>query len=259
MVVDRTLFGNIDKVPKVIERMREFEPEEGYYLAFSGGKDSQTIYHLAKEAGVKFDAHFNLTTVDPPELVYFIKENYPDVEIHRPEVTMWELIPKKLMPPTRMVRYCCEVLKEGGGHGRVVMLGIRWEESTKRSKRRMVEQCFRDKHKTFVNPIIDWTEQDVWNYLNGREISHCVLYDLGWKRIGCIGCPMGNEKQMKYHFERYPKYKQNYIRAFENMLKTRKEKGLTCDWETGEDVMEWWIHGTYKDKHLVPDQTIMFE
>ena len=110
------LFGKTaDKVQIAIERIKHFEPPEGYYLAFSGGKDSQTIYHLAEEAGVRFDAHYNLTTVDPPELVYFILENYPDAIIDKPELTMWQLIIKHLGPPNRWMRYCCRELKEHGG------------------------------------------------------------------------------------------------------------------------------------------------
>ena len=76
-----TLFGKVDKVQKSIERLKAFEPPEGYFLAFSGGKDSQCIYHLAKMAGVKFDAHYSVTTVDPKELVRFIKKEYPDVKL----------------------------------------------------------------------------------------------------------------------------------------------------------------------------------
>lgn len=105
MLLEQTLFGVRDKVEIAKDRLRAFEPEEGYYLAFSGGKDSQCIYHIAKEAGVKFDAHYNLTTVDPPELVHFIKKNYPDVHIDKPEKTMWQLIEKKGLP-TRMKRWC---------------------------------------------------------------------------------------------------------------------------------------------------------
>ena len=130
--MEETLFGVYDKVETAIQRLRAFEPPEGYYLAFSGGKDSQCIYHLCKEAGVKFDAHYSLTTVDPPEAVYFIREHYPDVIVDRPGITMWQLIVKKGMPPTRKVRYCCDELKEGGGRGRIAVTGVRWEESTKR-------------------------------------------------------------------------------------------------------------------------------
>ena len=121
----KMLFEDMDPVKRAVDRLREYEPPEGYYLAFSGGKDSQCVYHLAVEAGVKFDAHYNVTTVDPPPLLQFIKKNYPDVKFEIPEKTMWELIPLKRMPPTRMVRWCCDHLKERGGSGRAVVTGIR--------------------------------------------------------------------------------------------------------------------------------------
>ncbi|WP_207642629.1 phosphoadenosine phosphosulfate reductase family protein [Ruminiclostridium josui] len=139
MLVEQTLFGVRDKVKIAIDRLQAFEPPEGYYLAFSGGKDSQCIYHLAKEAGVKFDAHYHLTTVDPPELIYFIKEYYPDVITDKPETTMWNLIKKRGLP-TRQKRFCCQVLKEGGGEGRIVVTGVRWAESTSRKNNRGVTE-----------------------------------------------------------------------------------------------------------------------
>lgn len=136
-----TMDGRIrDNVEAAIDILRNFEPKEGYYLAFSGGKDSQCVYHLAKMAGVKFDAHYAVTSVDPPELVRFIKTHYPDVEIKIPHdadgkpITMWNLIPKKRMPPTRIVRYCCESLKESNGKYRVTLTGVRRAESVNRSK-----------------------------------------------------------------------------------------------------------------------------
>ena len=104
-----------DKIQAAINRIKYFEPPEGYYVAFSGGKDSIVVLDLVKRSGVKYDAHYNLTTVDPPELVYFIRENYPDVIIDKPELTMWKLIIKRLGPPNRWMRYCCRDLKERGG------------------------------------------------------------------------------------------------------------------------------------------------
>ena len=112
-----------NKVEVAIERLRTFEPQEGYYLCFSGGKDSCVIKALADMAGVKYDAHYNITSVDPPELVRFIKETHPDVSMDYPRdkdgkvITMWNLIPKKRMPPTRIARYCCKQLKEVVGKG----------------------------------------------------------------------------------------------------------------------------------------------
>lgn len=137
MLGQLNIFGKT-KLEVTLERIKAFEPDDGYYLAFSGGKDSQCIYHLCKMAGVKFDAHYRVTSVDPPELVQFIKTQYPDVarEIPRDKdgksITMWSLIAARQMPPTRKARYCCKQLKESGGQGRVTMTGVRWAESANR-------------------------------------------------------------------------------------------------------------------------------
>lgn len=260
MLKDNTLFGEVDKVQIAIDRLREYEPPEGYYLAFSGGKDSVTIKALADMAGVKYDAHYALTTVDPPELVRFIKKYHPDVAFKRPELTMWKLIPKKRMPPTRLVRYCCAYLKEQGGTGMRVITGIRQQESYKRSKRRMIEQDNKDKTKTFLNPIIDWSESDVWDFIHKYNIPYCSLYDEGFKRLGCIGCPMSGTKGQQREFERWPKYKQAYIRAFDKMIAERKTQGLTTRWETGEEVMEWWMMSAGSVvSQCSDDQSVLFE
>ena len=113
--------------------------QKGYYLAFSGGKDSVVIYRLAQMAGIRFEAHYHLTTVDPPELVQFIRRDYPQVVIDRPALSMWQLIPKKQIPPTRKARYCCEVLKECGGEGCFTVTGVRWQESAGRANRSFAE------------------------------------------------------------------------------------------------------------------------
>lgn len=262
-----SIFGGTsleDKVNRAIERLKTFEPPEGYYLAFSGGKDSQCVYHLAKEAGVKFEAYNSHTTVDPPELVYFIRENYPDVVIEKPKLSMWRLIEKKRMPPTRMVRYCCDVLKEGGGIGRVVITGVRWAESSKRKNRdvieiiasrkkdkiklnsdndedrRMFETCI-TKSKRIVNPIVDWEDSDVWGYIKSRKLKYCGLYDEGFHRLGCVGCPMAGQAGREREFERWPKYKLNYIKAFQMMIDKRLKDGMETKWKTGQEVFDWWM------------------
>lgn len=137
-LVEQTLFGVEDKVANSIEALRSFEPQEGYYVAFSGGKDSVVVKKLCDLAGVKYDAHYSVTSVDPPELVAFIRDEYPDVirEIPRDEngnaITMWSLISQACYPPTRRARYCCEYLKETGGYGRFAVTGVRWAESRNR-------------------------------------------------------------------------------------------------------------------------------
>lgn len=297
-----------EKVKNSIEWLQAFAPRngEGYYLAFSGGKDSVVCKALLDMAGVPYDSTYRVTSVDPPELVRFIMEKYPDVRREIPvysdkikneklrgkPITMWNLIPKEKYPPTRISRYCCRSLKESGGDGRVTVTGVRWAESRNRKEnqglvnihnngksvqlsdtakqnksggivltndnddaRRMVESCYK-RHKTTVNPIIDWSDAEVWEFIKAENIPYCGLYDDGFQRLGCIGCPMsrgGREVQ----FNRWPKYKESYIRAFTKMLRERENAGLHAYddiGKTGRDVFNWWM-----EYDILPGQTSMIE
>lgn len=246
-LIEDTLFEpQLDRVAVAIERLKAFEPPEGYYLAYSGGKDSDVILALAKMSGVKFDAHYNLTTVDPPELVWHIK-THSEVEIHRPKETMWQLIVRKRMPPTRLKRYCCETLKEGGGNGRRVLTGIRAEESPKRAKRQMVESCYKDTTKRYVHPIIDWSSKDVWEFIRTNKIPYCKLYDEGWKRLGCVMCPYS---YIKKEMARWPKiagaYHRAILRAYASLEECGRIEGKQNKHKSGEDMWQWWISGKGK-------------
>lgn len=108
------------------------------------------------------------------------------------------------------------------------------------TERRTTEYCMRT-GRMIVNPIVDWEDDDVWEFLNGNEIEHCCLYDEGFKRLGCIGCPMGGANGIQKEFAMWPKYKQMYLNAFEKMISERKRKGLTVAWQTPEEVMSWWL------------------
>lgn len=264
-----------EKVKASIERLKAFEPEEGYNLAFSGGKDSVVCKALLDMAGCKYDATYRVTSVDPPELVHFIKRQHPDVKMEVPRysesesnpklrgkpITMWNLIVKKKYPPTRIARYCCQFLKESCGDGRMQVTGVRWAESYNRrsnqglvtlfgrtapkefkesedfrqtnkggvilvndnaESRRMVEACYKHR-KTNVNPIIDWEDRDVWDFIKANKIPYCSLYDEGFTRLGCIGCPMAQQRGREREFLRLGKYKNAYIMAFDKMLQVRKE------------------------------------
>lgn len=130
---------NIEREQEAIERLKAFAPKSGepYYLAYSGGKDSDCIRILAALADVPHEIHHNLTTVDAPETINYIK-SIPNVIIDKARYddgtpkTMWNLIPKKKIPPTRLVRWCCSELKEAGGKGRFLITGVRWSESQNR-------------------------------------------------------------------------------------------------------------------------------
>lgn len=276
---------NSEMERKAIEVLKAFEPEDGYYLCYSGGKDSDCIRILADLAGVKHENHHNLTTADAPETVYYVK-SIPNVIIDKPEISMWRLIEKKMIPPTRLIRYCCEELKERGGKGKVKVTGVRKKESVNRTKssglvnligrtqkvlnvaenvgaepfvnskgdivlnmdddpsRRLVEQCYRTSN-TIVNPIIDWSEADVWDFLKAHGCKSNPLYECSFKRVGCIGCPMAGRKHRYAEFERWPKYRAMYVAAFDRMLEARRRVGKTTrldpQWFNGESVMRWWL------------------
>ena len=251
MLKENTLYdGEVDKVKVAIKRLQLHVPPEGYYVAFSGGKDSCVVYDLCKRAGVKYDAHYNVTGVDPPELVNFIRLCYPEAWEGRnmPIRTMWQLIPEKRMPPTRMVRYCCQYLKEQGGKGRFVVTGVRHAESTRRANRKIVETCNQHRNKQYLHPIIDWSDAEVWEYINTYKVPYCNLYNEGFRRLGCVMCPYQGKAGVLRDAERWPAYAKAYEAAFQRMLDKRRVDGFPTQWETGADVMKWWIEQDHRLK-----------
>ena len=237
------------------------DPENGFYLAFSGGKDSQVLYHIAKMSGVKFKAHMNLTSVDPPEVIRFVKKNYPDVELIKPRMSIYEMAFKKHIIPTMKLRWCCAEFKELSGAGKVTLIGIRKSESVRRSKRNEIETgdrkfsgtfdqwsehkekmvtCVNGKDKILISPIINWTERDVWEFLKQNNISHCSLYDEGYHRIGCILCPMSNYRQKIIDSKRFPHVKKKWIDTIQKLIDAGY---INRNFKDAEFGFKWWISG----------------
>lgn len=255
----KKMLHSVELLQKAEKIALNYDAENGYYLAFSGGKDSQTLFHMTQLAGVKFCGHMNLTSVDPPEVIRFVKKNYPEVELIKPGKSIFQHAIEKQILPTMRVRWCCDEYKETAGAGKVTLIGIRRAESSRRAKRNEVEinnrkfsgdlngldeyrqeqrakrarrkskeqgvnitnadkeqtlGCIHGKESLLISPIIYWTEQDVWEFLNDVvKVPHCSLYDEGWHRIGCIGCPMSSYKQKMIENKRYPHVKRGWIKA----------------------------------------------
>lgn len=233
---------------------------DGFYLAFSGGKDSQVLYHLAKMAGVRFKAHMQITTLDPPELMHFVRTRYPEVVLHRPAINFYQLIIKKKMLPLRHARFCCAYLKEQHGAGTVTLIGIRAAESSRRAKRNEVEVnghkfsgsldqfniynetahvCVGGKDKVMISPIFSWTDADVWNFIRSQSIEYCSLYDDGYRRIGCIFCPFASFKTKQMDRKRYPGVERAIKRSIQVLIDEYQygaKYGLDAD-----QVFDWYI------------------
>lgn len=250
----KDLFGH-DKVEEAIERLKMFEPLQGYYGATSFGKDSIVIMELCKEANIKVDWHYSMTTIDPPELIRYGRKYHHNVIWEKPEKPFLTMLVERGFH-LRQHRWCCSEYKERGGSGRVVLTGIRWEESSKRKNRRIVEQCFKDTSKTYVNPIIDWTSEDVWEFIKLRNLPYCSLYDEGFKRLGCIMCPMSSNRVKEA--ERWPGYKKAFRRAFNRLYEKGKHRPSFKRWKSGDEMFEWWLRPN-GDPYVNPDQTVMFE
>src|SRR4030043_1984045 len=172
-------FDPKNKVEVAIARIRQFVPPEGYLFSDSYGKDSCLVRDLMKKSGVKYETHYSRTGIDPPELVYFGRKFHDEAIIDKPPMTIWKamLLPAYGTLPQRQMRWCCALLKEQVRGGFIVM-GIRWQESLgRRGKRRLFEVCRKDGTTFFLNPIIDWTDREVWEYIHQNNIPYCSLYD----------------------------------------------------------------------------------
>lgn len=271
----------------------QYDSEGGYWLAFSGGKDSQALYHIAKLANVRFHAVMSLTSVDPPEVIRFVRKHYPDCEMIKPQMSMYRAAVSVGTLPTRVMRWCCAKYKETAGRGKVTLIGIRAQESSRRARRHEVEttnrkfggslddfekwseerkaekaqklakrkinddefsvrsdneiHCISGKESILISPLFTWSEADVWQFLNAFSLPHCELYDCGYKRIGCILCPMQGKADARRDVERYPHQRHKWLQALQEIIEnggyekvTRLFPDVTDTARLAEIVFDWW-------------------
>lgn len=278
---DGTEYDKVNQAIKLIKEFEEVSIARnpvGYVVGYSGGKDSEVLVDLFIKAKVRFIIIHNHTGLDAPETVYFIRKKFKqwreqgiDCRIYYPEKTFWQLCKERKMLPTRVARFCCAELKERNipelkfaTHA----FGVRRTESVKRAQHRdsietrrtekyntqqhfhfdkaeevrQTSACYTNKY-FIVNPIAYWTENEVWDYIKANKIEYNPLYDLGFKRVGCIGCPMAG-KTRKIEFARYPKYEALFRKLAKEIEESMDKPFIgRGGGRTFTDLAEWWFNG----------------
>lgn len=278
------------KLIQFYEKLALEADPRGYCVCTSEGKDSRVLGHLMRRAKVKHFYLHNITGIDPPELIYFQRRNFQEYRDMgyltydiMPRLSMWRLMEKKTIPPIRQKRYCCAELKENHVSQQgdaIVALGVRKAESANRAKkrdeleivthgkhniimpwdnnenRRTFEVCYKQCEKR-VNPIAYWNDTLLWDYIKDTKLEQCSLYEEGYQRLGCIGCPMPGEKQRRRDFARWKAFEAMYLRAFERMTQKRKANGMPVKHKSAQEWFECWIADEYHETEIDENQIMI--
>ena len=206
------------KVDFAIKLLQSIPQDGDIEISYSSGKDSDVILELAKMAGIPYRAIYKNTTIDPAGSIAHAKEM--GAEVIRPKETFFQLISEYGFP-SRFQRFCCSVLKEYKVCDRAIQ-GIRRSESRNRAERyKEPEMCrvysAKEKVKVYL-PILEWTDEDVAEFIKERNIKCHPLYYRGGqfdvtKRLGCMGCPLASRKKRLQFFKENPKWLKAWIRA----------------------------------------------
>lgn len=267
MKLDDKIQASVELIKKAEALALKMQPEQGFHVGFSGGKDSQVLLELVKMSGVRFHAVYAVTTNDPAENIRFIREYYPDVEFSHVDSSIMRLIEKKGLP-TRLHRWCCSIFKEQSGVDSVVLTGVRWEESRSRAEYAAVEKwaktkkdkvvldldemqanefrCVGGKDKIMVYPILAWTATDVWQFLKMRGLPINPCYSRGM-RVGCVFCPFSRKGEIERYAKSHPKLKEVLLHAISRYLD--KNPG-SSKFNNATEVFNWWVSKKSVDEFL---------
>ncbi len=220
-------------------------------IAYSGGKDSDVILQLAKEAGIRYRAIYKNTTIDPPGTIRHVQEM--NVDMRRPKMTFFQLVAKKGFP-SRLHRFCCEYLKEYKVLDKTV-IGVRKAESTKRAARyneptecRWYGAKTEKNHVEQIYPILEWTDDDVLEFVLDRKLKLApVYYNRGGqidvtKRLGCMGCPLQSQRKRIQFFKENTRFLRAYLRAGKKYMDTHPDSKV-C--KINVDVYAWFCRDVF--------------
>jgi len=245
-------FDGETKEEEAIRFIREHEPKFGYVLGFSGGKDSIVLYDLAKKSGVKFNAYYCATGIEPT-VAKFIRSDYPEIKWLRPSKSFWYLIPRKGFP-TKFARWCCDRIRKEPftrlQNNTVRLMGIRYEESPhKRGLRHNPD--YNEKLKWWtVKPLFNWKEWEIWDYIDKNNLRYCSLYDEGFHRVGCVVCPFLTYRQLMLNKERWPQTFNMFEKCMKKLWDDREAKRQIENGYSHSfyEFIDNWYHGNINRK-----------
>ncbi len=215
-------------------------------VCFSGGKDSIVTESLVKMADISYALNSTLTGIDPPEMIKFIRNHYPQCTFVRPHLSFWHLITTHNPPAGtgRGIKWCCTKIKENPSNKIPIknrILGIRKEESPARAKYGRINHI---KNQTHFYPIFDWKEWQIWEFIEKYNLPYPKLYDEGFDRIGCVVCPNHHNRHAPYR-ARWP----NHFKCFEKYVRIwwekRQAQGRIMWYDTPEEFLNNWYAGKF--------------
>lgn len=275
-MLEEKIKKSLDLIRKAEKLALKMQPSMGFYVGFSGGKDSQVLLELTKMAGVKYQAYYNVTTNDPADNVRFIRRYYPSVKFSVPKESYFSMIAKWGMP-TRVHRWCCALYKESEGVGCVVLTGVRREESRKRAEYEEVERrsrqkedrdvidlevmedselgCVNGEDKIMVYPLLEWSEVDVWNFISMQGLPINPCYDIR-NRVGCVFCPYSKVRDIREYCASHPKLKESLYHAIGRYIEKRGEEYKL---RTADDYFEWWLSNDTIDVYIAKKRQLVID
>lgn len=247
-MINKELQRKIDGSIRLLRTIQAAHPDDVIEIAYSGGKDSDIILQLAKEAGINYRAIYKNTTIDPPGTIAHVRAM--GAEVLQPKQSFFKLVEQKGMP-NRYARFCCEKLKEYKVLD-VVVMGVRRAESAKRAENyNEPTECryygSKKNHVEAIYPLLEWSNNDVREFIQDRGITLAPLYyDKNGalhveRRLGCVGCPLASRKQRLKELKKYP----NIVRAYAKALGKYQQ---THDVQLFRDEYEQLVRDLFFDK-----------
>jgi phosphoadenosine phosphosulfate reductase len=229
------------RIGEALVQLKSYQ-DSNVYVSFSGGKDSLVALDLALRAGIS-KAVFCDTTIEFKETSHYIKrvEDFYGITIERVKapLTFFELV-KKIGFPSRKSKWCCEVFKFAPQASFALknkldgyITGLRHEESNHRRSYQLVDA---NPHVPTmqINPLIEWTQDEIWNYINAENLPINPLYEY-FERIGCWVCPNRTSQEWMQITRHFPDLYAELI----NSLNGYADKLAIADKETFVKEMKW--------------------